>query len=580
MRAAATLVPASLGAATALAALVYDPQATAAAPKRVFASLLAVVLLSLAAFRASPPKRKVAAPAMLFLGFVAWSALTWSRGVPSGARDLASWTAAAGLVVATLHWPSVRVQKAATWAAILIGTSAGAWAVVEALGGARGIFLHGGQGNANWLGLLVACTLPPSLAALRGRGRTRLVVSAALALEAAGIVLAHSRVAWGASACALIFFVATTRSRPRLTVPAVALVALLGATAIVASRPSAPARDPASLAGGDVPIPLAWQGRTWIWRASADAASGAMPFGAGLGGFAHAFLEAQAARLQQLPPREASRAFVNATTAHSDWLEVLVDSGPLALLLLVLAVGAGVAGARRRWPEGAASLVAFAVCAAGDSPLRQPAISLVVGLTLAATPRAWSLGAARSSGVSMARWGTLAASAWMLVAAGRTWIAERCVSAARDLLPVERRSALARATRIDPSSGEIALELGLAELDVGDAQAAVRDLSRSRALLANVGTFVALGNAWMLLEDPQAALAAYERALWLYPGSFRAHANVSRSLVALGRVDEAKGQVEVARELWPGHPAVLAMAEEVERARLLREAPMAGDGEP
>ena len=87
-------------------------------------------------------------------------------------------------------------------------------------------------------------------------------------------------------------------------------------------------------------------------------------------------------------------------------------------------------------------------------------------------------------------------------------------------------------------------------------EAAIADLTRSRPLLPQVATDVALGNALLAAGDPAAAAAAYRRALALHPGSFRAHANLVVALRRLGRDDEADRHLGIARRLLPGHPAL------------------------
>jgi tetratricopeptide (TPR) repeat protein len=312
---------------------------------------------------------------------------------------------------------------------------------------------------------------------------------------------------------------------------------------------------------GDVPAPLALAGRVWIWRASGDAALTYLPFGAGLGRFPHAFLDAQGARLAELGPGEAARRFQNATSAHDDYLEVTVDSGLPALLLLGGALAAGLAAharGRAAWPAGAATVLVFAVCALGDSPLGQPAAVGLLALVLAAGRRP----ARRTRAVPALAW--LGAAA-LLAPTLAAYLAMRRATLADDAAPPERLARLASAARLDPRSGEIALSLGLAELSLGDAAAALPELERSRALLANVGTDVAIGNAQLLLGDPTAADAAYRRALAHDPGSFRAHANRIEALRQLGRLDEAAHELAVARQLEPTHPGLDALADRLGR---------------
>jgi tetratricopeptide (TPR) repeat protein len=564
-----------------VAAVAWDPRAPAADPKRALGLLVAVAALAVVLTRRGEGKGGGGPRAvMAFVAFVAWSGVTLAWGVPSGARDLGTWVAAAGVAVVAGR------RLVAERAALLAGSGAPGIAVAERLAGARGIFVHGGQGNANWLGLLMAITLPLTVGLALNRARNQrkgaktqrrkdsfpiafaplrlcaFALPSLLALQLAGLVLSHSRVAWAASALSLAALVLTAAPARWRAVAAAGLVALAAVPLVLAERDASPARV---AEGEDVPVPIAWRGRVWIWRASADAAVASLPAGAGLGGFGHAYLDAQGKRLAAMEPNVASRSFLNATTAHSDWIEVLVDSGPPALALLAFAVAWGALGAvRRGWPAGAAALGAFAICAAGDSPLRQPGVAMVLGLVLAGCEE--EVGWARL--VRPARVALLGAAALLLAASVSGWMAARRLTAAREALPDARRALLASAARLDPGDGEVALEQGLLELESGDPEAALAALQRSRPLLANVGTDVAIGNAEMRLGRPGAALAAYEAALLLHPGSFRAHANAAEPLMALGRLDEAERHLAVAARLWPGNPHLAEMAEQLRRARI------------
>jgi tetratricopeptide (TPR) repeat protein len=372
-------------------------------------------------------------------------------------------------------------------------------------------------------------------------------------------------VAWAAAALSLGALLASRAGVARRW-RAVAVAATLAAGIAAAALPSASSPQAAPAEGEDVPAPVALRGRLWIWRCSLDAGLASLPAGAGLGGFGHAYLDAQGERLAGLDPKLASRRFLNATTAHQDWLETLVDAGPIAPALLVVALILGARAARRDdWPEGASALLAFAVCAAGDSPLRQPAVTILLGLALAGAPdRGPPLPRRALAGAA------LAACAWLLAVSAGGWLAARKLTAAKEALPEARAALLSRAARVDRRSGEIAVEEGLLALAQGDGEGALRELRRSRALLANVGTDVAIGNAEVLLGRPERAITAYEAALRRHPGSFRAHVNLIEPLLALGRIDEAEHHRAVAAKLWPGHPRLAEMSDRIQRARVDR----------
>ena len=567
--------------AVAVAVVLHDPRAPAADPKRALGLLVAVIALGISLAR--PPRDRdraaIARPALVFTAFVAWSGVTLVWGVPAGARDLATWIAAAAIALTFTRAGVEEARRDAERAALLAGTVAAAVGLSQGIRGARGIFVHGGQGNANWLGLLLAVTIPLTVGMIarasptRLSTRARLGISIALLVQLAGLAASHSRVAWAAIAVVaptLVFCSQRRLSPAKKPLIAAALIALaIALPAVILTHSGAP--SPARVADGeDVPVAVALQGRTWIWRSALDAARRAAPLGAGQGGFAHAFLDAQGERLASLEPRAASRRFLNATTAHSEWIEVLVDGGPVALGLLLFAfVSAVIHSLRGAWIAGAASLITLAVCASGDSPLRQPGVALLFGMVLAGAADP-AVAASPPRLARVARIGLLSAAALALAASLGGWLGARRLTAAREALPAARRALLASAARLDPWSGEIALERGLFELEEGDAEAAQGALERSRELLAGVSVHVAIGNARARMGQPEAAIDAYRAALRRSPGSFRAHANLTQPLLALGRIDEAERHLAVAASLWPGNPRLVEMAEQVRRARIER----------
>ncbi|EYF04739.1 Hypothetical protein CAP_4215 [Chondromyces apiculatus DSM 436] len=599
-----------LGAGAALAALAWDARAPAVDAKRTALLLAAAVALAAGLGQGV----RWGWPAALWVGFVGWSALSLGWGCLAGVGALGAWVAASGLMLAAMRLPTGSTRRVAAVAGGCLGGGSSVFALAQALSGGRGFAVHGGHGNPNWLGLSLAVALPLAIelaVTLRRAGsRVWLAAAAAVGVSMPALFLSHSRVAWVALGVALGVWllargVARVGARPGraawLAVLAGGLV-LSGAGGVLAAAPAgdeaaAPAGEAAVQADerGDVPLAAAWEGRVWIWRASADAAVKALPFGVGMGAFAHAYLDAQGERLAPLTPPAAARRFINATTAHEDWLQAAAQGGAPGFLLLVAAVVAGLVGALRgQWGGGVASLVAFAVCASGDSPLEQPAVVVLLAFTLGGAAGVLPGGMAGGGGdagegsrgrveeashgvVGEARRGLagslvgLAVVAPLLAVAVRGWLSDRALSAARDTEPAVGEAQLARAARLDPWSGEAAFALGIARLEGGDALGAIGALERSAVLLANVGTDVALGNALLDLDRDEEAVAAYRRALRRHPGSLRAHANLVEALTRLGRLDEAEVHLGAARAISPGHPRLPAITERLRRARIEAE---------
>ena len=535
----------------ALAGLAWDPGAPAADPKRFLVMLVAVVALAAHHRRAHPPE--IAPASLLFVGFVAASALSlcWGRG--GGWRDLLTLAGAALLVVAASQRSRDEAAAIARITATVLGGAAALWALAQVMMGARGLAIHGGQGNPNWLGLLLAATLPLSLSAVlragcETRGK-RLFAMLALA-QIPALLLARSRTAWIALAVAAVAGLADRRLPIRRSV-AVGLALATGAAVTLI------------FVGAQFGALRSLEGRAWIWRIAARAAIDALPWGQGMGAFPRLFLDGQSSALAALPIGEAGRRFVNATTAHNEWLQIAMETGAPGLALFVAAIGCGIVACRRAGARAeAATLIAFAVSAIADSPLRQSGAVIPMALALACAPRTVRLAPRPVLGrVVSPALGLLAAAA-LLPIAGSTWLGARLATAARDADPDRKLALLSRAAAIDPRSGAIAFALGLAHLERGEPVAALVDLERSRPLLAQVGNEVAIGNAQLLAGDAGAAAAAYDRALRLDPGSFRARVNLVVALRRLGRDADADLQLRRARRLWPHHPALAEIGDE------------------
>jgi len=535
-----------LAVAVALAALVHDPSAPAAVPKT---AALLVVGLSLVALRLPVALRArsltLSGGAAGWLLLCAWALTTLAWADHPLLGDLSLWLAGGAVAVYASQLEQEPGQAAARGAAVLIGLGSAGAVAVQAATGARGIGLHGLHGNPNWLGLVLAATLPLQLEALArpgGRRAPRWWLGAlSVVASVPALLLSGSRVAWLALA---VVAVVTGRGKIRYLVVGGAALALLH-----------------GWLAGDLSRSLA--GRGWLWRSSLAAAARGLPLGHGMGDFSHAFLHAQGVRLGRMAPEEAVATFENATTAHQDWLQLACEGGPVAALLLLAVLGLAFVKLRHRWPAGAATVLAVAICGLGDAPLRQPAVVAVVCLVLGATPR---LPARRLDGVVAVA--TLIGVVVVLPSATARWLGARQLTAARDLPLPDRLAQLRRAVAMDPRSGQAALALGLALLEGGDPRGALAELERSRERLANVGTEVAIGNAQLALGAPEPAIAAYRRALALHPALFRGHANLAEAYRVKGDLDRAATHLALARELLPNHPKLVRLAEQLRRDRI------------
>ena len=549
--------------ATTLGALAYDPLAEAAEPKRALG--LALCACGVALWIARPTRSPVPEwGARAALGFLGISALSLCWGLPAGTRDLSTLCAALGVGLLASALGPRDARHAARLCALGLGGVSASLVVSSALRGATPAELHAGQGNPNWLGLLLAVTLPLSLDAARVFRRAapswRVLVFAACLVQLPALYLSHSRVAWLAASLASVGFLLLTT--PRRSYRVLLLLPLLAALLGVA------ASNPGST--GDVPFDRALGGRAWIWQHSARAAWHAFPLGAGLGRFGHAYLDAQGEALAELKPGQAARRFTNATTAHNDYLQAAAESGPFAALLLggALILGA-CAHARRRWLGGAAALAACAVTALADSPLRQPGIVLLVGLLLGVPLRA-RVPAPRRVAPTLLALGALAVTALLARDALRGWLGTRERTLARDAEPRQQIAHLLRSARLDPSSGETQLELGLARLRLGDARGASAALGRADAAFADTGARIAIGQAELELSRTAAAGHAFERALAWNFGSFRARLGLSQVRLREQRLDDAEREALTAYKLLPGDPRGRELLDAIREAKMDR----------
>lgn len=572
-----------LALAATLCGLAYDPHAYAAEPKRVLSLIVSCVLCVTVLVRISgereEKRRGLAWAVRAAAAFLGLSLVSLSWGRSPGALDVATWFGGAGFALMSLRMRRLSAVALARLGALWMGGGAALVALGSAALGARGFSLHAGQGNPNWLGLLLATTLPLSLDTCmvhiraRGRARNRLLSrggSLALLLtlaQAPALYLSHSRVAWVAATVAcLLVAVCNLGARGKRAVVSVAASGLL-LLALFAAGGSASA-DEHDTTTGDVPASQSLHGRVFLWKVSAEAARDALPFGGGLGSFPHSFHDAQGHALAKLSPSVAARTYVNATTAHQEYLQVAAESGPLAAAALVLAFLLGVVGhLRGRFFGGAGALVACMITSLGDSPLRLPAVVLVLALVLGAC-RART---GQASGGSVAQKvfvvTLLVLSAWVLQGSARAWASTRTYMASFDADPGARMHMLGKSARLAPSAGEPRMERGLLHLALGEPRLALVDLDVASVVLADPGILAAKGQAYLALGDTPSGERAYRAALAWNPGSVRSRVGLSRALTAQGRLDEAEAEAKIAHKLSPGSAQVRELLESIHEGR-------------
>ncbi|MGZ3424672.1 MAG: tetratricopeptide repeat protein [Polyangiales bacterium] len=525
-----------------------DPNAPAGDPKRVLALFFGAVAVAtmLVSSRVRPMRPHPAQLALL--GAIAVSALSWCWGTPRGALDLATWVAGAAIAMAVSSRGRLFAMRTARTVGVLLGGAVALHAFVGFFRGARGIAIDGGQGNANWLGLLLCVTLPLAIDALRDR---KWLAMGSIALQALALGASHARVAWVAGAIALV--VIAVRSRRGVAVAVASLVAI-GAFAARGTSLRPTKKQPAITLPYEAPAETAARGRLSIARTAWHATVSALPFGAGLGRFPDAFRDAQSAELNGTPAKVAARTAVNATTAHDEPLQIATESGPIAAALLAIGFLLAVRGSRS-WRAGMASLLAAGVCALADDPLRKPAVVLVVAVVLAALPHG-KIRRIRAPAIAVA----VAACALLLVPASRAWRSDRLVACA-EVSPSLRASLLGSAVVIDRGSADAAFALALVRLESGDLERARSLLLHARALDDDASTSIALGDVELARFDLSAAEEAFRHAIARSPGSFRAHLGLAEVLRREGRLEDAAALAKVARTIRPFDVALTDLEE-------------------
>jgi hypothetical protein len=120
------------------------------------------------------------------------------------------------------------------------------------------------------------------------------------------------------------------------------------------------------------------------------------------------------------------------------------------------------------------------------SPIHQPAVALVMGLVSGiraakSGSESESESESESGSVSarLAALFALAAVALFFFDSTRGWLATRARIAALECDPAARVAILAKATRLDPASGDGWMELRLARLGLGEAHAVLEPLARA-----------------------------------------------------------------------------------------------------
>lgn len=521
----------ALAVVAAVALLAYDPDALAVAPKRTGLWLLAIGCSAIVlASRERPPLSRAV---LAWCGFATWSAISLVWGARIGTLDAALWLAPISILFALRQMPLPAAQSSARWVALLSVAGTAMFALVGES--------HAGHGNPDWAAIGVAVALP-LLFDLRDTpsGRMRLTHVAVIFLGIGALLVCRSRAAWLAALAGVWIMLLRYRRRPRLViVSAVAIVFVV----LSANRAALTALD----------------GRGWIWARTLGAIRDTTPIGIGLGNFATAFLSQQT---EALAARASLHLFVEPTTAHNDWLQVTLEGGVPATLCFGLTLLFALRACwRAEWLGGLGTVVAFAVAAIGDTPLRQPLALVAFLFVVAAAPA----DAPPRRLPRVAPWLLLGIGSVALTLSLADWMGARIATRARRADPLERLESLTVAARLAPCSFDVAFERALAAHELRETTGpAIELLVAAHALRPTVGGEVAIGNSYFVAEQLALAKLHYERALALDPGSFRAAVNLGLTEVRLHHLEPARAALRRARAIYRYHPAADALAEAID----------------
>ena len=112
-----------------------------------------------------------------------------------------------------------------------------------------------------------------------------------------------------------------------------------------------------------------------------------------------------------------------------------------------------------------------------------------------------------------------------------------------------------RSFELYPQSGEMLLNLGAAEDEMGLTDSAFVHIRQLNALQPDYGAgWYALGNLYARVGQPDSARVAYETAVRLMPNFAEAENNLGAVLEQLGRYDDALAHYRRALTILPGYP--------------------------
>lgn len=358
----------------------------------VTAVILAVALVRNRLNSASIPERSpIQIPLLVFLG-IAVASTAWSIDRYVTLLGAAGVFACATVALLVLYrFNTLARARALCLALVVLGCLLAPLGLLQAILG-RGNFATNGPARAHsvfvtpntFAGfLIIVIPMAAALALTARRSASRIALWCATALLCAALVLSQSRGAWVAGAIVAVFIawrhartrLLTLRKRPIVVAGAVLLI---GATALAISvvRPEMGKRAASVLQPHKQPT---FQHRLLYWDSTVEMAVDALPLGIGLETF----------HIDYPAHRRAQLAGTLQWYAHNDYLQVLVELGPLglaALLWLLWRVARTSREALRAETEPANRAVLAACCAGAGAALLHSLVDYNLYVSATALP--------------------------------------------------------------------------------------------------------------------------------------------------------------------------------------------------
>jgi len=227
--------------------------------------------------------------------------------------------------------------------------------------------VFGTLGNPDFCGEFLAATLP-AICCLRSRAWRW----SALLLTLAAILCTGSRAAMTAAAVALgVYMVLSETRQQRKTLIAAAVLAVLACGLLASGR------------WNGRPLSTALEGRVTLWRASLSPITRS---GSGPGTFSYVYLPRVGEALQRGVPLDP-RFLMAERHAQNDFVEAIVETGPLGAVLMLAVLLAWAKAARGRHGEAVplafAIVASIAVSAMFDFPLHRAETLALLAIAMA-----------------------------------------------------------------------------------------------------------------------------------------------------------------------------------------------------